>query len=248
MVFMGAVLVSNNYPPPLLKVFAVHVVMFFCLMTVVIYALMPLPGTLAMILNKFQVNRIIGFYPFYLLGIMLKNKVLLNANKLKLSRILLIVVLVLYIGVCYFFFGFAYKSGFYLMPSSSVATIVQFLANYVFISIICVLLINSMPNQNFYLSRFGGRTLNVYLLHMIIVFPVCYGVFKKLDYTLCNVIMNTLSACLLCLVFFSKKCDTIMRRVLSNERWGIVAAFYILTLVMVNSSILTKFFFLWINC
>lgn len=239
MVSMGVVLVSNNYPP-LMEILNCRMLILVSLVAVVLFSLSPLSGTLAMIGNRIQINRIIGFYPFYLLGIFLKNNDFLKTDKLYIWRFLLFVVLVLYIGVCYYIKGFSYKSGFYLSSSSSVATIVQFLVSYVFIMTICISLIMSVQNKCSFISQFGGRTLNVYLLHMIIVFPLCYGFFKQHDYNIINVILNSLLACLFCIPFFSMKCDVIMKRLLVKQHWGGIAVLYLLTLVLVNSSILTK--------
>ena len=190
--------------PPLMEILNCRMLILVSLVAVVLFSLSPLSGTLAMIGNRIQINRIIGFYPFYLLGIFLKNNDFLKTDKLYIWRFLLFVVLVLYIGVCYYIKGFSYKSGFYLSSSSSVATIVQFLVSYVFIMAICISLIMSVQNKCSFISQFGGRTLNVYLLHMIIVFPLCYGFFKQHDYNIINVILNSLLACLFCIPFFSK--------------------------------------------
>ena len=238
--YLWALFWFQTITPPLLKITNCQILIIVSLVAVVLFSIMPLQGTLAMVGNKLQINRIIGFYPFYLLGILLKNNDLLKTNKPYLWRLLLFMVLVLYLGLCYYFKGFAYKSGFYLASSSSVADIVQFLVSYVFIMTICVSLIMSLYNNSSFISQFGGRTLNVYLLHMIIVFPLCYGFFKQLDYTIINVLLNSLLACLFCIAFFSKKCDEIMKRLLAKQHWELVAFFYFLTLVLVNNSILTK--------
>lgn len=227
--------------PPLLKKINSYVLVILSLMAVVVFSLMSLPEMLSMIGNKLQINRIIGFYPIYLFGILLKNNDLLKTNKPYLWRLLLFWVLVLYVGVCYFFSGFAYKSGFYLGSSSSVATTVQFLVSYVFIMTICISLVMSFDNKKSFISQFGGRTLSVYLLHMIIVFPLCYGFFKQLDYSIINVILNSLLAGLFCIAFFSNKCDVIMKQLLTKRYWWLVTIFYLLSLVLVNSTGLTKF-------
>ena len=192
--------------------------------------------------DKLQVNRLVGFYPFYLLGIFLKEKDLLTTKKISLWRVTSVIVMVLYIGACCFVKGLAYKSGFFLQTSSSAMTVAQFYISYVFIMTICVGLIKSAQNRENFFSKYGGRTLNVYLLHMMVVFPICYGIFRQFDYNIFNVVMNSLAACMLCLVFFSKICDTIMKKVLSQEHWGAVIAAYLITLLLVNSSLFTKIF------
>lgn len=195
-----------------------------------------------MIANKFQINRLFGFYPFYLLGIMLNNKDLLVTKKRILWQFILGSSMALYISVCYIIKGFAYKSGFYLAPSSSLMTVVQFLISYTFIMTICVSLIKSIPNTENVISKYGGRTLNVYLLHMMVVFPLCYGIFSHLDYNPINVVLNSLLACLLCLFFFTERCDVLMKKLLAKGRWGVVITAYLVTLLLVNSSLLTKIF------
>lgn len=209
----------------------------------IVYSLLPLPETLAMIANKLQINRLIGFYPFYLLGILLKNNGVLKTKTTGFWRVAVVVLMVLYVGCCYFVGGLAYKSGFYLSTSSSIVTIAQFLASYVFIMSICVCLIKAIPNTANQISQYGGRTLNVYLLHMVVVFPLCYGVFKQLEYSLLSVVLNSFLSCLVCSLFFTKPCDMIMKRLMIKQYWGVVVVLYLLTLVLVNSSLITKFLF-----
>lgn len=196
-----------------------------------------------MLANKLQINRLVGFYQFYLLGILLKTNGLLATKRMNSWRLTGLIVMALYLGCCYLVGGFAYKSGFYLSTSSSVVMVAQILSSYVFIMAICVCLIKAIPNSENRIAIYGGRTLNVYLLHMIVVFPICYGVFKHLDYSLLNVVLNSLLACLLCLTFFTKKCDMIMKRLIGKQHWGVVVALYLMTLVLVNSTIITKFLF-----
>lgn len=223
-----------------MKIIEIQSLIVVSIIAVAIYALLPLPNTLAMIGNKLQLNRIVGLFPFYLLGILLKDKDWLKKGAIVRWRIFLISIIAVYIFTCYFVKGFAYKSGFYLAPSSSMITVFQFFISYVFIMTICVALIQSVPNKALKISVFGSRTLNVYLLHMLVVFPVCYGIFKHLNYNAVNVVLNSISAVLLCLVFFTKKCDSIIKRILNREYWGIAAILYVLSLILVNSSLITK--------
>lgn len=227
--------------PPILRIFNVKVLLVISFVAAVIYSLLPISGMPAMLANKLQINRLVGFYPFYLLGILLKTNGLLATKKMNSWRLTGLIVMALYLGCCYLVGGFAYKSGFYLSTSSSIMTIAQFLASYVFIMSICVCLIKAIPNTANQISQYGGRTLNVYLLHMVVVFPLCYGVFKQLDYSLLSVVLNSFLACLLCLLFFTKPCDLIMKRLMSKQHWGVVVVLYLLTLVLVNSSLITKF-------
>ena len=229
---------SPLLPPPV-KNINISALMVLSVILVLTYMVLPIPANFSFIATKLQINRLIGFYPFFLLGIYLKkNGNILNVERN--SKMLFAIAMTGYLSLCYIWEGFAYKGSFYLQPSSGIRAICLQMMSYPIIMLFCVTLVYSMPHKEVWLSRFGGRTLNVYLLHMLVVFPVCYGIFSHLGYNIWLVMLNSVLASSLCLLFFSATVDRIMKKILSVPKWTYALSFYAVSLVIVNSHVLLK--------
>lgn len=144
--------------------------------------------------------------------------------------------IVVYLVLCWFIKGFAFCSGFYLIPSISLKRILAFIASYLCIGFICYFIIRVAPNKKYSWSTYGGRTMNVYLLHMLLVFPVSYGIFSQLPHTLLWLVLNVLVVPFLSMFFFGDKIDKAMSLILSKRSWGLVIAAYLASVVLVNKS------------
>ncbi len=240
MVSVGIILVCNFYPP-ILRAINVNVAFVLSLAIALVFMVIPLPSSITMLCYKLQINRIIGFYPFFLLGIILKktgNLPYVERN----SKLILVVAVTIYLLLCYANEGLAYQGSFYLQPQSGFRKIVLQMMSYLIIMPLCVTLVCSMPRKEVWFSRFGSRTLNVYLLHMLVVFPVCYGIFSHLGYSVELIVLNCMLAFSICLLFFSATVDRKMKYLLKTNCWAFVLSLYVVSLVVVNSHYLFKLF------
>lgn len=61
------------------------------------------------------------------------------------------------------------------------------------------------------------RTMNVYMLHMLIVFPFSYGIFSKQPDSIAFMICNSIVCILLCMIFFSDLVNKCMYAILGNK-------------------------------
>ena len=233
--------------PYVSKVFSMKALLVFSLVLVIIYQVLPVSSSISYIATKLQIGRIIGFYPFFLLGIISKRLGYTEISSVQKTRTILSLIMVGYLLMCYFQVGFAYKSGFYLLPSSGWRTVVSFALSYPIIMLLCILLVSSMPRKETFLSRYGGLTLNVYLLHMTVVFPLCYGVFSHFEYNILVAFLNSFLACIFCTFFFTRRVGVIIQRMLECCTWKIAIPSYLLALVLVNSSTLLPLINKWID-
>lgn len=80
--------------------------------------------------------------------------------------------------------------------------------------IVCVCVIICIPNKKYWCSDYGSRTLNVYLLHMIPVFLLSWGILYPFRYEWWGVISLVIVVPLLCTMFLSERVDRFMKKLL----------------------------------
>ena len=80
--------------------------------------------------------------------------------------------------------------------------------------IVCVCVIICFPNKKYWYSVYGTRTLNVYLLHMIPVFLLSWGILYPFRYEWWGVISLVIVVPLLCTMFLSERVDRFMKKLL----------------------------------
>lgn len=78
----------------------------------------------------------------------------------------------------------------------------------------CMCLILLFPNKSFWFTKFGSRTMNVYLLHAIPVFLICWGCLYNHRYEWYGVMSLAIGVPLLCTFLFSTGVNELMRKVL----------------------------------
>lgn len=231
--YLWALFVYSFITPKLMSILTLKRLLLLSCLMVMVYNFLPLSGSILTLTNECQLNRIIGFYPFYLFGIMLKNMKLVGGESPLLYLILSIVI---YLVLCWSIEGLAYSSGFYLAPHMSLYRIFCFVISYLFIGLICYFIIRVTPNKKFVWSAYGGRTMNVYMLHMLLVFPISYGIFSQLPHTLLWLVLNVILVPLMSMFFLGDKIDKVMNFILTKRSWGLAIAVYLVAIVLVNKS------------
>lgn len=202
------------------------------------YLIIP-QNSASIIVNTLQINRIVGFYPYFLMGCLLKRNYSVVEAKLSLtkSRILCACFLSLYAFCCLMCKGLVWNSGFYLSFGTSISGIGRILLTYVFISSIAFFLLFSMPNKKYFFSEYGMRTMNVYMLHMLIVFPFSYGIFSKQPDSIAFMICNSIVCILLCTIFFCDLVNRCMYAILGNKKWFFAILLWIISVGIVNCQV-----------
>lgn len=242
--YLLALFVMAKFTPPNLPNKKLFILFVFSIVSAMIYQVLPLPSWLNYISLKLQFNRIVGFYPFFIAGIIMRKNLhnLVVENTFAQWRCVLFVCMALYVLLCMNFEGLAYKSSFYLCFASGVSSVAQIAISYIFILPICLLLILSVPNKESVISKYGSRTMNVYLFHMVVVFLLCYGVFSHLNDSVPIKVLNSLLACFICCFFFSDAVNGVMKKILEKPNWGMVLTLYVVSLSLVNIGILQKIY------
>lgn len=115
--------------------------------------------------------------------------------------------------------GFPYGTGFMGCHGMHINGFVFRWVNYILTILMSLSLIAIMPNKKYCFSCFGTRTMNVYLLHMAFVFPLCWFLLKPymnclLGYALNIIVIPTL----VCAFLFSEFVDRKMQIILSMPR------------------------------
>ena len=167
--------------------------------------------------NFFDIPRIMSFYLFFVLGIVLKKNNLQFEPRLGLFC--MVICVFIYILLTMKVNGFPYGTGFMGCHGMHMNGFVFRWVNYILTILMSLSLIAIMPNKKYYFSCFGTRTMNVYLLHMAFVFPLCWFLLKPymnslLGYALNIIVIPTL----VCAFLFSEFVDRKMQIILSMPR------------------------------
>ncbi|MCQ2224256.1 MAG: acyltransferase family protein [Paludibacteraceae bacterium] len=167
---------------------------------------------------EYSLSRLFCFYPFFLIGLVLRKVEILNRfeNKIVWYIILfstLIIGMVLMYRYSDFYLYQKFAKGYDSFGG---------LIRRVMMQVLCVgasvALLKVFPRDKRWYSLYGTRTLNVYMLHMSIIFPLIYGVSSyynlgRFDFVFCLICVP-----LLCVILFSKIIDDIMKSVLLKNK------------------------------
>lgn len=239
--YFGALFVFSMVSPVLLRFVRLHTLFLLSIFFVFLFCLSPTVGRWENLLRELQINRLVGFYPFYILGICLRKhekgiSALINPVSVKY---ILFTTLVVYLFLCYRMEGLAYRSSFYLIMGSSLSLLLQWLINYLCITVISLALIFCVKDKEYFFTKYGARSITVYVLHMVIVFPLSWGIFFYLPHTIFYILLNSVLVSVLALFLFNKRIYDLVNQLLKiSMDWVIVI--YIISFLLVNYSFILK--------
>ncbi len=169
--------------------------------------------------NILDAQRVVNFYPFFLLGIIMKDKADAIYNEKIRKRIiwpvLFIILTVVYIVLDYYHYGFCYGTGFMSSHGLSLLGFISRWLNYLLTVGMPISVIMMMPNRLTGITKYGGRRMNVYLLHMVIIFPVCWLFMRPIMHEWYGYCLYIFVVPAFCALLFSKRVDSIMRPILA---------------------------------
>ncbi len=239
--YLVALFIFTTITNLLIEKINIFVLLILSFIVIFCYAIRPTWAPLEHVIYSLSINRYVSFYPFYLLGILYSKyeHVIRQYMPQKYSIIIfalsmLCYVMLCYVMLCYVMKGFVWTSGFYLGGGNSIVSAIKFICYYSIIGVICLSLVNGAPEKKYFFTQYGSRTMNVYLLHMIVVFFVSYGMFSHFEFTWLNCTLNVLLCIAICCLFFSMKLD--ITKDIKNMKWVYAVIFYILSLMVVNKS------------
>lgn len=158
--------------------------------------------------------RVVFFFPFFVLGFCLKKNNLQIGCKS--GFVFMFFSLVAYCLLTAKFYGFPYGTGFMGTHGMNLFAFGARWANYILTIVMSISLIAIMPNKKYWFTKFGTRTMNVYLLHMAIVFPVCWYLLRPyMHYWYGYILYAVVVPSIIVVLLFSDFVDRNMQFVLS---------------------------------
>lgn len=171
-------------------------------------------GVETKVTSCFQISRTICHYPFFLLGILLKHYDLevFRCKYRNMAFIVLIAGFFLYmflnlttglLGQTSFYagFGFSFEKAAYRA--------LAYLLDFMLIPSLIILTPNRVLMGG--VTTYGAKTMNVYLLHMFVVFPVCYKLAHPIMFEPLGYFLNFVIVPLLCMMFYNKYIDRMIK-------------------------------------
>jgi fucose 4-O-acetylase-like acetyltransferase len=169
--------------------------------------------------NAFTLSRIICFLPYFLLGYAVRNSNSeISDNKSLIYRclwggVILLAFLIWEIFI-YNFPGNTYATAFSYGYNRPIIQLPLRIALQLTIIVTGWAVIQICPNKKLWFSKYGSRTLNVYLLHGLIVLPFAYQVFPPLcQANIYQKLLMIIIPAALCLMLFSKTIDTTIKKI-----------------------------------
>lgn len=161
----------------------------------------------------FHISRLISNYPFFLLGILIHEKQWLSLRENKTVRCCAFVVfLVLLIGN-FFLCKCGIVSHFIPAFDHPIARRYE-LYGILMCAIMSVCVLLFFPNKDYAITKFGRNTFAPYVLHMCLVFPICWNFCLPYMNTWYGYIIDMVVTPLLCLLFFHPKVNEVLNRLL----------------------------------
>lgn len=162
---------------------------------------------------NFQISRLISHYPFFLMGVLIREKQWLRFRENKIVRCsALIVFLVLLIGN-FFLSKYGIVNHFIPAFDHSIARRYE-LYGILMCAIMscCVLLF--FPNKEYAITKLGRNTFAPYVLHMCLVYPICWRFCIPYMNTWYGYMINMVVTPLLCILFFHPKVNEVLNNLL----------------------------------
>lgn len=157
------------------------------------------------------------FLSFFLLGVILKEKYesyIYTFTQRKKAVFVMSICILIYVIAQTSFPGIVFATGF----TNGYGLHLSGLIFRLFTQIMCIIMSLSMiliiPNKQFWFTRYGSKTMNVYLLHMLIVFPICWHYCTPFMHTWYGYTTMIILVPLLCCLLFGTWIDKMMRKIL----------------------------------
>ncbi len=209
------------------KKFSATAIMVLALVVAIAIGSLPIP-------NRFlDIQRISCLFPSFIFGVWLRTVVckgtstlplLENTNLLGRMKIsyreccIFILFCVLVNLACYYLFPtLKHFDSFttYYGLNFKAACFKWFL--YIIRIIACTCLIFVVPNKKYWFTEYGSRTMNVYLLHMLVIFPLSWGLLYNYRNEWYGEVAFFLLIPLLCSLFISSAVDRFMKKILLTK-------------------------------
>ena len=170
----------------------------------------------------FDIQRTSSLFPCFAYGVFLKEcaeQKLLTWKDRGVVRVLCAIIFILCV--------FINISIIHIKPSMHIAMTTYYglnlkiaLAKWMMIIlrvIACTCLIIVFPDKEYWFTKYGSRTMNVYLLHAIPIFTISWGCLYNYRYEWFGLLSLFVFVPLLCTLFFSTPVDQFMKKILFSD-------------------------------
>ena len=165
----------------------------------------------------FELPRVFSFYPFFVIGLWLsqnKDYIYKSEKKTRWKWFVLFIVLIgFYEVLTYKIPGLCYLTGFTAHHGLSIPGFIMRWTTYILNILLSFAAIMIMPNKKFWFTKYGCRTMNVYLLHMTVVLILCWGIGINFMTEWYGYVIMIALVPLFCMALFSSPVDKLMRKI-----------------------------------
>lgn len=162
-----------------------------------------------------RISHLIGFYPYYLVGIILgeHSDQVYRFNSLfkKKSVIVFCTATFVYFLANHFFPGLAVASDSSAVYSFTKWGIFVKVFSYVINPVLAISFIGIIPNKELIISKYGAKTMNCYCWHMTLIFLICWGIGASFRCEWYGYVLNMVMVPLLSFLLYSKPIDRFTR-------------------------------------
>lgn len=196
--------------PVLLKRCSLNVLLIISFIFAIIVGFTPLGYT-------FQLSRLVTFYPFFLTGIWLqkyKDKIL-DEHRNRRWWIVSFISILIVTGVLFQIYPSFRQYLNFAAPYYNTWSMFKRILMYGICIGASVSLIMACKNRTHWFTKYGARTLYVYLCHMsLVVFPISFCLVLPIMNTWYGYLINLICVPLICCVFYTDVWDKLMSYVL----------------------------------
>ena len=153
--------------------------------------------------NNVQFSRLVSHYPFFLMGILMREHNWLSLRKYSITKyvsfFIFVSVLLLNLYLCKLI-----GTGHFLPAFTTPVPYYVELYGLIICSLtgFCVLLF--APNTDCFITKLGRRTMTPYVLHMCLVFPICWNIGLPALWTKFGIVLYMMIVPSLCLFLYSE--------------------------------------------
>lgn len=169
--------------------------------------------------NILDAQRVVNFYPYFLIGICLRKQELriysLNKKNKFIWSSSFFILIIVYLILCYYRSGFCYGTGFMQIHGFSIVGFISKWLNFILCLLLSVSAMMIIPNRKLWFSKYGSRTMNVYMLHMSIIFPLCWWLMRPIMNEWYGYLLYIFVVPFVCSFLFSEKVDMFMKPILA---------------------------------
>ena len=192
----------------------IRFVLYFSILVALLVGFIPWIG------STLALSRFFCFLPFYLLGYYVNNNQkfstikseIITPFRLKDFLILGGIVLV-WAVVLYYKPNLAFYTTFNNSYGGNWMLLFVRLSMYITAILIGFYVLKMFPNRKTFYTKYGGRTMGVYLLHGLIVLPFAYKIFPPFENgSFIEKLLLVVLPVIICLLFFSKPVNNIVKR------------------------------------